>query len=117
MLIVVVLSMENYIDGIKLSITTHIRVQPIPGAKREGIQQNLNDPLHEDLETVVIYAETKNSVTDTPQNIVDKLIKLKSSIEELLPTYQVIISKWIVRRDNFMAGDYNRNANELIKTL
>lgn len=50
MLIVVVLSMENYIDGIKLSITTHIRVQPIPGAKREGIQQNLNDPLHEDLE-------------------------------------------------------------------
>lgn len=64
-----------------------------------------------------ISIETKNSVTGTPQNIVDKLIKLKSSIEELLPRYQVIINKWILRRDNFKAGDTNRNANELIKTL
>ena len=55
-------SMVNGIEKSKLSKTRHIRVQPIPGGKIEVIQQNLKDLLHEDLETVIIHAGTKNAI-------------------------------------------------------
>ena len=54
-------SMVNGIGEIKLSKTRHSRVQPIPGGKIEDIQQNLKDLFHEDLETVIIHADTKNA--------------------------------------------------------
>ena len=53
--------MVNGIGEIKLSKTRHSRVQPIPGSKIEDIQQNLKDLFHEDLETVIIHANTKNA--------------------------------------------------------
>ena len=68
-------------------------MQSILGAKLDNIQQNLNALIHKDRETVVIHAGTNNSLTDTPQNIVDKLIKLKRSIEALLTRCRVIISR------------------------
>ena len=110
-------SMVNDIEESKLLETSHIRVQPIPGAKTEDIKQNLDALLHEDLEADVIHAATNKSIKDTLQNILDKLIKSKNSIEELPPRYQVIISKLVVRRDISKADDTNRSANELIKTV
>ena len=90
----------------------HIRVHPIPGAKIDDIKKTLVVLLHNDLERVVIvviHAATNNSVTDTLQNIVDKLIKA------LLPRCRIIISRLIVRIDNSKANVINRSANELIK--
>ena len=52
-------SMLNGTEESKLSNTRHIRVQPISYGKIEYIQQNLKDLLHEDLETVIIHAGTK----------------------------------------------------------
>ena len=57
--------MGNVIEESKLSKTYHIRVQPIPGGKIGGIQQNLKDLLHEDLETLIIHAGTSNATTKT----------------------------------------------------
>ena len=57
-------------------------VQHIPEAKIEDIQQNLlQNLLREDFKTIVIHAGTNNLIMDTLQNILDKLIKLKSSTE------------------------------------
>ena len=58
-------SMVNGVEESKLSKTHHIRVQPIPGGKIGGIQQNLKDLLHEDLETLIIHAGTSNATTKT----------------------------------------------------
>ena len=109
--------MVNGTKESKLSKTCHIRVQPIPGGKVEDIQQNLKDLLHEDLETVIIHADTNNATTDTPQMIVDKLITLNRNIEGSLPKCSVIISKLIVRTDNTKANTTIRNTCRLIKEL
>ena len=108
-------SMVNGIEESKLSNTRHIRVQSIPGDKIEDIHQNLKDLLHEDLETAIIHADTNNTITDTPQMIVDKLITLKRNIEGSLPKCRVIISKLIVRTDNTKANTTIRKTNRLIK--
>ena len=68
-------------------------MQSILGAKLDNIQQNLNVLIHKDRETVVIHAGANNSLKDTLQNVVDKLIKLKRSIEALLTRCRVIISR------------------------
>ena len=108
-------SMVNGIEESKLSNTRHIRVQSIPGDKIEDIHQNLKDLLHEDLETAIIHADTNNTITDTPQMIVDKLITLKRNIEGSLTKCRVIISKLIVRTDNTKANTTIRKTNRLIK--
>ena len=87
-------------------------MHPIPGTKIDDIKKTLVVLLNNDLERVVIvviHAATNNSVTDTLQNIVDKLIKA------LLPRCRIIISRLIVRIDNSKANVINRSANELIK--
>ena len=108
-------SMVNGIEESKLSNTRHIRVQSMPGDKIEDIHQNLKDLLHEDLETAIIHADTNNTITDTPQMIVDKLITLKRNIEGSLTKCRVIISKLIVRTDNTKANTTIRKTNRLIK--
>ena len=110
-------SMVNNMEESKLSKTRHIRVQPILGGKVEDIQQNPNDLLHEDLETVIIHTGTNNATTDTPQMIVDKLITLKRNIEGSILKCRVIISKLIVRTDNTKANTTIQNTNRLIKEL
>lgn len=52
-------------------------------AKIEDIQKTQDLPLQEDLEPAVIYAGTNNLITDTPQIVFDKLIKLKLCIKAL----------------------------------
>ena len=109
--------MINGIEESKLSKTRHIRVQPISGAKIEDIQENINELLHEDLQTVIIHVGTNNSITDSPQCIVDKLLTLKHTIESHLPKCQVVISNLIKRTDDSKANKINENANKLMKEL
>ena len=58
-----------------------------------------------------------NAITNTPQMIVDKLIKLKRNIEGVLQKCRVIIRKLIVRTDNIKTNTTIRNTNRLIKEL
>ena len=53
---------DSMVNESKLLKTRHIRVLSVTGGKIEGIQQNLKDLLHEDLETVIIHAGTKNAI-------------------------------------------------------
>ena len=75
------------------------------------------DLLHEYLETVISHAGIDNVITDTPQMIVDKLIKLKQNIEGSLRKYRIVISNLIVRADNTKANSTIRKTNRLIKEL
>ena len=80
-------SMVNDIEDSKLSKTSHIRVQPLPGGKLEDIQQNL------DLETDIIHTGTSNATTSTPQVIVNKLITKNQRITTKMSLYHKQINR------------------------
>ena len=104
-------SVLNGIEERKLSKTKHIRVEPIPGGKIEDIKENLNDLLHEELQKVIINVGTDNAMTDTPEEILEKLISLKHQIESILPKCEVTISKLIMRTDEPKAAKINEEVN------
>ena len=99
----------------KLSKTRHIRIQPIPGAKIEDVESNLDELLHEDPRTIVIHVFTNNSVIDLPQVIFDKLLSLKKEIQSVVPNCNVIISNLIKRTDNRQANSVNEKVNHPLK--
>ena len=107
--------MINRMEESKLSKTRHIRIQPIPGAKIEDVESNLDELLHEDPRTIVIHVFTNNSVIDLPQVIFDKLLSLKKEIQSVVPNCNVIISKLIKRTDNRQANSVNEKVNHLLK--
>ena len=109
-------SMLNGIEESKLSKTRHIRLHPIPGGKTDDIKENSNDLLHEELQKVIIHAGTNNAMTDTPKEIIEKLISLKHQIESILPKCEVPISNLIMRMDEPKAAKINEEVNRIIKS-
>ena len=75
-----------------LSNDRHIRVQPISGAKIKDISNNLDELIHTDLKIIILHVETNNTVEDTPEDIYNNLISLKTKIEVKIPNCQVLIS-------------------------
>ena len=109
-------SMLNGIEESKLSKTRHIRVQPIPGGKIDDIKENLNDLLHEELQKVIIHVGANNAMTNTPKEILEKLISLKHQIESILPKCKVTISNLIMRTDKPKVSKINEELNSFIKS-
>ena len=99
--------MINVMEESKLSKTWHIRVQPIPGAKKEDVESNLDELLHKDLRTIVIHIGTKNSVIDSPQVFFDKLLSLKKETQSVIPNSKVMLSNLIKRTCNRQASSVN----------
>ena len=63
---------------------------------------------------IIIHAATNDSVSCTSREILDKLLKLKHTINDQLPFCKVLISTPTLRFDNSKASLVN---NELIKHL
>ena len=97
-------SLLNGIEESKLSKDTHIRVQPISGAKIKDISNNLDELIHNDLKTIILHVGTNNTVEDTPEDIYSNLISLKTKIKDKIPNCQVLISCLIRRSDNVKAN-------------
>ena len=108
--------MLNGIEESKLSKTRHIRVQSIPGGKIDDIKENLNDLLHEELQKVIIHVGANNAITNTPKEILEKLISLKHQIESILPKCEVTISNLIMRTDKPKVSKINEELNSFIKS-
>ena len=71
-------SLLNGIEESKLSKDRHIRVQPISGAKIKDITNNLDELIHNDLKTIILHIGTNNTFVDTPEDIYNDLISLKT---------------------------------------
>ena len=93
----------------------HIRVQSISGAKIEDITSNLDELIHNDLKTIILYIGTNNTVEDIPEDIYNDLISLKTKIENKIPNCQVLISCLIRRSDNVKANKTAEKVNNFIK--
>ena len=88
----------------KLSKDRCIRVQPISGAKNKGVTNNLDELTHNDLKAIMLQVRTNNTVEDTPEDIYNDLLSLKTKIEDKTPNRQVLISCLIKRSDNVKAN-------------
>ena len=108
-------SLLNGIEESKLSKDRHIRVQPISGAKIKDISKNLDELIHNDLKTIILHVGTNNTVEDTPEDIYNDLISLKTKIEDKIPNCQVLISCLIRRSDNVKANKTAEKVNNFIK--
>ena len=108
-------SLLNGIEERKLSKDTHIRVQPISGAKIKDISNNLDELIHNDLKTVILHVGINNTVEDTPEDIYNDLISLTTKIEDKIPNCQVLISCLIRRSDNVKAKKTAEKVNNFIK--
>ena len=111
---------DSFLNGIeesKLSKDKHIRVQPISGAKIKDISNNLDELIHGDLKTIILHVGTNNTVVDTPEDIYNDLISLKTKIEDKIPNCQVLISCLIRRSDNVKASKTAEKVNNFIKLV
>ena len=107
--------MVNRIEESKLSKTRNTCVQPLPGAKKEDLEANLDDLLHKDLEKVLLHARTKNAISDLPKDIFSKLISLVDSINCSLPKCIVYMRNLIKRTDNRKKNEVCEKVNTLLK--
>ena len=108
-------SLLNGIEESKLSKDRHIRVQPISGAKIKDINNNLDELIHNDLKTIILHVGTNNSVEDTPEDIYNDFISLKTRIDDKIPNCQGLISSPIRRSDNIKANKTAEKVNNFIK--
>ena len=90
-------------------------MQPISGAKIKDISNNLDELIHNDLKTIILYVGTNNTVEDTAEDIYNDLISLKTKIEDKIPNCQVLISYLIRRSDNVKANKTAEKVNNFIK--
>ena len=60
---------------------------------------------------MIIHVGTNNAITDTPKEILEKLISLKHQIESILPKCEVNISSLIMRTDELKAAKINKEVN------
>ena len=107
--------MVNRIEESKLSKTRNTCVQPLPGAKKEDLEANLDDLLHKDLEKVLLHVRTKNAISDLPKDIFSKLISLVDSINCSLPKCIVYMRNLIKRTDNRKKNEVCEKVNTLLK--
>ena len=68
----------------------------MPGAKIEDVEVNLGDLLHKDLEIVLLHVGTNNAVSDSPEDMLSKLISLVDSINRSLTKCNVFINNLII---------------------
>ena len=60
---------------------------------------------------MIIHVGTNNAITDTPKEILEKLISLKHQNESILPKCEVNISSLIMRTDELKAARINKEVN------
>ena len=65
---------------------------------------------------MIIHVGTNNAITDTPKEILEKLISLKHQIESILPKCEVNISSLIMRTDELKAVKINKEVNRSKKS-
>ena len=92
-------SMVEGTDERRISSTRVIKVRKFPGATISDMFHYLIPLLEKKPDHVILHAGTNNVVNNEGKEIVDKLLQLKSFIQEKLPMTNVILSKSIMRVD------------------
>ena len=89
----------NQLDEKKLSKHNNIKVRAFSGATVEDMHYYLHPLLAKEPDFILLHVGTNNSTDDDADEIVQKILHLKSWIEEKLPNCEVILSEPINRFD------------------
>ena len=91
--------MVEGIDERRMSSKQVIKVRKLPGATISDMYHYLIPLLEKKLDHVILHVGKNDVINYEGKEIVDKLLQLKSFIQEKLPRANVILSKSIMRAD------------------
>ena len=110
-------SMLEGIDERKMSSKRLIKVRKFPGATIDDMRHYLIPILEKKPDHIILHVGTNDTINHEGNEIIDKLLQLKSFILEKLPKTNIVISKPILRTDaekpKAVVSDVNIKLNEL----
>ena len=96
-----------------------VKVCPFPGASANDMHHYLRPLLQKCPDTVILHVGTNNCVNESSSIVLDKILNLKTFIQNSLPQSKVIISNVINRNDeaslkaSLTVENLNNNLNSL----
>ena len=108
-------SMLNQINGDRLSDKKDVKVMCCSGCTVKCMYTHLPDVFVLNPKHIVLHIGTNYSVSKTSDQVLSEINSLKSYIEKVLPTCNVIISTPIVRADDPKANTILKNLNIKLK--
>ena len=96
-----------------------VKVCPFPGASANDMHHYLRPLLQKCPDTVILHVGTNNCVNESSRIVLDKILNLKTFIQNSLPQSKVIISNVINRNDeaslkaSLTVENLNNNLNSL----
>ena len=92
-------------------------MRSFPGASCEDMKDYIKPLLNKKPKNIILHTGTNNSVNENSRTVFDKILTLKSQIEQALPSSTIVISSLITRFDNAKASLTVSRINELLKTV
>ena len=90
--------------SVKVKVKVKVKVRKFPGATVDHLRHHAPPIIPKQPKYLIIYAGTNDAVTFTSRDILNKLLQLKSFIQEKLPDAEIIVSTPTVRSDNGKAA-------------
>ena len=109
--------MISAIDEKRLSRKYPVKVRPFPVASAGDVRHYLRPLLHNCPDTIIFHVGTNNCVNESPRVVLDKILNLKTFIQNFLQECKVIISNVINRTDNGKASLTVENLNNHLNSL
>ena len=110
-------SVVEGIDERRMSSKRVIKVRKFPGATISDMYHYLIPLLEKKTDHVTLHDDTNDVVNYEGKEIVDKLLQLKSFIQEKLPTNNTVLSKPIMRVDTKQREKVVTNVNSKLGEL
>ena len=98
-----VLMGDSILNGVierNLSNDRSVKVRKFPGATVDDLRHHALPIIRKQPKYLIIHAGTNNAVKLTTRDILNKLLQLKSFIQEKLPDVEIIVSTPTLRSDN-----------------
>ena len=105
------------IGGIDERRLRNTKVRPKPGATIEDMFFFVTPYLRKKPTNVIIHVGTNNTRTDSAEEIMEKLVKLKEYVLSKCPSANLVSSSLIVRTDDATASRVVRDTNSKLKHL
>ena len=90
---------------------------PFPGASADDTRHYLRSLLQKCPDTIILHVSTNNCVNESSHVVLDRILNLKTFMQNFLPQCKVIISSVINRTDDDKASLIVENLNNHLNSL
>ena len=109
--------MISGIDKKRLSKKYLVKVRRFPGASVDDMYHYVRPLLQKYPDTIILHVGTHNCVNESSRVVLDKILNLKTFIQNSPPQCKVIISNVINRTDDSLASLTVENLNNHLNSL